>query len=824
MQFDNYPDATISDIRRIFELHQERNKNNKDEKFIHFKKNSSDSNRERNPKCFICQKDVSFIEKEKGAELLSNEVKPELPDHVLIDLNFCHKNGQKEEEPIPIHQGNVPESTEPDEDKNVYNLRPTPEQGFYYESSLSDEDTSQDDTTSDPTYHPTDSVMKVDSLPIIPTNYEEAINSPDKEKWLQAMRGEIVSLKTHKVWDVLPITKTIKPIKSKWVFSIKNSHDPLNTICKARLVAVGCTQKLGLDYSETYSPVIKSDSLRTLIAFAVMKNLHIHHFDIETAFLYGKWVINNPENEQVNMLVYCMGDNADDILLSCKIASDQLEKYEVIKCFESHFIPRRNIIYERARFNQRCQQEGERVNDFITALHSLAEHCNFGALYDELIRDRIVVGVRDRALSERMQLDTDLTLVKATQMAKQSESVKEQHCGNANSHDWKNCPAMNSYCNKCKRKGHYAKVCRSVAINEVKSEITFLGSVEIESSKKWVVPIKVNNRQINFKIDTGADVNVLPFQQYCQSFQRIKLEKSDKILQGPNGIPLKTVGMIHVILQNKGQHLNSKIYIVDKLKQPLLSRETSEKLNIVRMIQQLSPKHEALMPSEFPIRPWQKVGMDLFYLNGRWYLIVCDYYSRYPEISLLQNLTAQEVINRLKSIFARHGTPETEAIMDPNSKRTSVPAIESSLMPRYLDSKALQEREKRRMINQKRLYDKRHDVHSLPQLQQGDSVWIRDQRVEGKVLHKSQEPRSYWVQTSQGKVRRNRLHLTRLPTTESTMDAPEDSRRQELRNEEAPPFDINRASKEMQGKPGPGDRGGLPDIKNLTYKRRKDAK
>ncbi|UYV67807.1 K02A2.6-like [Cordylochernes scorpioides] len=360
-------------------------------------------------------------------------------------------------------------------------------------------------------------------------------------------------------------------------------------------------------------------------------------------FRQASGLINNPENEQVNMLVYCMGDNADDILLSCKIASDQLENYnKVIECFESHFIPRRNIIYERARFNQRCQQEGEKVNEFITALHSLAEHCNFGMLHDELIRDRIVVGVRDRALSERMQLDTDLTLVKATLMAKQLESVKEQQsslyqqdsvdqikkmpnhiketkrhepkirqfksnqlggsshgctrCGNSNNHDWKNCPAMNSYCSKCKKKGHYAKVCRSEAINEIKSEIAFLGSVE-DNSKKWIVPIKVNNRQINFKIDTGADVNVLPLQYYYQSFQRIKLEKSDKILQGPNGIPLETVGMIHVKLQNKGQHLNSKIYIVDKLKQPLLSGETSEKLNIVRMIQQLSsnflnPKRE----------------------------------------------------------------------------------------------------------------------------------------------------------------------------------------------------------------------------------------
>ncbi|UYV82471.1 hypothetical protein LAZ67_21002324 [Cordylochernes scorpioides] len=107
-------------------------------------------------------------------------------------------------------------------------------------------------------------------------------------------------------------------------------------------------------------------------------------------FRQASGLINNPENEQVNMLVYCMGDNADDIF----VVIDQLENYgKVIECFESHFIPRRNIIYERARFNQRCQQEGEKVNEFITALHSLAEHCNFGMLHDELIRDRIVVGV-----------------------------------------------------------------------------------------------------------------------------------------------------------------------------------------------------------------------------------------------------------------------------------------------------------------------------------------------------------------------------------------------------------------------------------------------
>ena len=49
----------------------------------------------------------------------------------------------------------------------------------------------------------------------------------------------------------------------------------------------------------------------------------------------------------------------------------------------------------------RVQKEGEPVDNFITDLYSLAEHCNFGTLHDELIRDRIVVGIRDKALSEK---------------------------------------------------------------------------------------------------------------------------------------------------------------------------------------------------------------------------------------------------------------------------------------------------------------------------------------------------------------------------------------------------------------------------------------
>ena len=94
--------------------------------------------------------------------------------------------------------------------------------------------------------------------------------------------------------------------------------------------------------------------------------------------------------------------------------------------FTSYFIKRRNVIYERARFNCRRQEEGEAVHAFIMDLHRLAEHCGFGELRDELIRDCIVVGLRDSRLSEKLQLQADLTLESAVTAARQTEQVKKQ--------------------------------------------------------------------------------------------------------------------------------------------------------------------------------------------------------------------------------------------------------------------------------------------------------------------------------------------------------------------------------------------------------------
>ena len=84
------------------------------------------------------------------------------------------------------------------------------------------------------------------------------------------------------------------------------------------------------------------------------------------------------------------------------------------------------MIFERARFNRRYQREGEPVDTYIMELYKLTENCDYGALQAEMIRDRIVVGIRDEALSKRLQLDPDLTLEKAKKIVRQQEAVPEQ--------------------------------------------------------------------------------------------------------------------------------------------------------------------------------------------------------------------------------------------------------------------------------------------------------------------------------------------------------------------------------------------------------------
>ena len=112
------------------------------------------------------------------------------------------------------------------------------------------------------------------------------------------------------------------------------------------------------------------------------------------------------DTRQVSTLLYCMGEEVEDVLSSTDITAEERKTYKtVLAKLNDYFKVCKNVILERARFNQRSQLQGETAEQYITTLYRLAETCEYGELTSQMIIDRLVVGIQDISLSERMQMD-----------------------------------------------------------------------------------------------------------------------------------------------------------------------------------------------------------------------------------------------------------------------------------------------------------------------------------------------------------------------------------------------------------------------------------
>jgi len=118
----------------------------------------------------------------------------------------------------------------------------------------------------------------------VPTCYSQAAKDAC---WVKATDDELQALQENYTWDVVPCPSDVKPIGCKWVYSLKlNSDGSLNRY-KARLVALGNKQEYGVDYDETFAPVAKMTTIRTILAIAASQGWSLHQMDVKNAFLHG---------------------------------------------------------------------------------------------------------------------------------------------------------------------------------------------------------------------------------------------------------------------------------------------------------------------------------------------------------------------------------------------------------------------------------------------------------------------------------------------------------------------------------------------------------
>ncbi|EPZ36003.1 Reverse transcriptase, RNA-dependent DNA polymerase domain-containing protein [Rozella allomycis CSF55] len=119
----------------------------------------------------------------------------------------------------------------------------------------------------------------------VPNDYKDIEGRHDASLWYQAVQNELSSIHENQTWSIQEAPPNRKIVKCRWVFRIKRHSDGSVARYKARLVAKGYSQVPGQDFSETYAPVAKYKSLRTMLSIAASRDYEIEQMDVVTAFL-----------------------------------------------------------------------------------------------------------------------------------------------------------------------------------------------------------------------------------------------------------------------------------------------------------------------------------------------------------------------------------------------------------------------------------------------------------------------------------------------------------------------------------------------------------
>ena len=373
------------------------------------------------------------------------------------------------------------------------------------------------------------------------------------------------------------------------------------------------------------------------------------------------------DKSQTSMLLHVIGDGALDIYNTFEFAQsdDKMKLAKVMGKFERYCTPKRNVTYERHKFFTRSQHMNETIDQYATELRNRAQSCEFGDLTNGLIRDRIICGMSDDGVRERLLRQEDLTLDKTLQLCRAAEATRAQakelsskdekvsvdalgskrksfpfaqnhtsrqyqarrppsqsqrptgqgqsrtqnqfqqqnqrpfqksgnSCGRCGYWHGRNyCSAQDKTCKKCGRANHFAKCCRTPVIQQVHemqnlevSEDEFLVDV-VESAKscdEWKVHLEVNEKPVEFKLDTGAQTNLIPDSVYQSLKPKPKLHPARVRLTGYSGVAIPVKDRCFVQIKYKGSTHNMAVLVTPGERQPLLGLQACDELKLVKRV------------------------------------------------------------------------------------------------------------------------------------------------------------------------------------------------------------------------------------------------
>ncbi|KAG8183324.1 hypothetical protein JTE90_023973 [Oedothorax gibbosus] len=384
-------------------------------------------------------------------------------------------------------------------------------------------------------------------------------------------------------------------------------------------------------------------------------------------FMLAAEKTTKPEKTKIAIILSCIGQEGVEVYNSFVFEAGKETLQEVLSKFGDYCAPMKNVVFERFNFF-RCFQKGQNIESFVTELKNLAGTCEFKEDRDDLIRDRVVIGIRDVGMQERLLREPDLSLDRAVEFVRTSEISKRQiasmnagpseccctgstprtraggsrsmntgpfvntvapdlHRGRGSGgsrlfrcqacgriHQQRGCPAQGKPCFRCGDMGHFRNMCRgkqrpiarSLEVQEIaathrritsdesdSSEVPLfidsLDSMVSERSNEWTKVITVHLNQclftVTFKLDIGAEANILPLNAICGLESKIQLEKTNTVLVSYGNFKIKPLGVVMLECSyDNFSPVGIKFFIVDTNSKPLLGLNACQKLNLIQRI------------------------------------------------------------------------------------------------------------------------------------------------------------------------------------------------------------------------------------------------